>query len=157
MIILLECTPEIKNADNIPLSDIHQPNLKPYLIPYHRHPDILKLHYVDGGCELQKFVTKVVNVNEFKRGYTFYEFTNEVEDILEGQEVLLQDKEKTETWFRLDRPKVTAAAAEGLKLYGEGIARNNFGRYRVFIQSFKSDARYLPDDSYILYNHSDQV
>ena len=100
--------------------------------------------------ELREFIAEVLS-KEFKRGHTFYEFTDEVENILEGQAVLLQDKKNTEKWFQLDQPK-----ALGLKLYGEGRARSNFGeQYRVFIQSFGSGARHLPQGSSILYNHSD--
>ena len=104
--------------------------------------------------KLQDYITKVVSV-EFRRGHTYYEFTNEVENVLEGKEVLLQDKKKPNKWFRLDQEKVLAAGGLGL-YYGEGISYNNFGdRYRVFIQSFGSGARHLPGDSHILYNHSD--
>ena len=87
----------------------------------------------------------------------YYEFTNEVENILKGKQVLLQDRTKTEKWFQLDQAKVLADRR--LKLYGEGITRSSFGeQYRVFIQSFGSGARHLPGDSSILYNHSeDQV
>lgn len=90
----------------------------------------------------------------FRRGHTYYEFTNEVENILEGKQVLLQDRMQTTEWFKLDQSKVLADGR--LKLYGEGIARNSFReKYRVFIQSFGSGARYLPRDSYILYNRGD--
>ena len=44
---------------------------------------------------------------EFKRGHTYYEFTNDFENILEGKGVLLQEM-KTEKWFRLDQDKVLA-------------------------------------------------
>ena len=108
------------------------------------------------GCKLQEFIANTLCV-EFKRGHAYYEFTNEVENILEGKEVLLQDKRNTEKWFRLAPPEDIAAGR--LKLYGEGIARSSFGdQYRVFIQSFGSGARYLPYWSSILYNHAeDQV
>ena len=104
------------------------------------------------GCELRDFITEVIGL-EFRRGHTFYEFTKGVENILEGKEVLLQDRKNHKKWFRLDQQK--ALAVRDLKLYGEGIARNNFGeQYRVFIQSFGSGARHLPGDSIIYYNHS---
>ena len=104
---------------------------------------------VDRDCNLREFIIETLSI-EFKRGHTYYEFTNDVENILEGKEVLLQDKQNTKKWFRLAQPKILAA--KGLKLYGEGIARSNFGeQYRVFIQSFGSGARYLPRGSSILY------
>ena len=114
-----------------------------------------KLQY---DCELQEYITEVLNVDfGFRRGHTYYEFTNEKENILEGKEVLLQDKKNTEKWFRLAPPEEVSAG--GLKLYGEGIARSSFGdQYRVFIQSFGSGARHLQHGSIILYNISeDQV
>ena len=108
---------------------------------------------MDRDCALQEFITGTLSA-EFKKGHTYYEFTNEVENILEGKEVLLQDKKNTKKWFRLAPPeKVTVGR---LKLYGEGIARNYFGhQYRVFIQSFGSGTRYLPRGSSFLYNHCD--
>ena len=42
---------------------------------------------------------------EFKRGHTYYEFTNEVENIHEDKEVLLQGIKKPNKWFRLDQDK----------------------------------------------------
>ena len=90
----------------------------------------------------------------FQRGFTYYEFTNEVENILNGKEVLLQDRTNTTQWFKVDKAKVPPDRR--LKLYGEGIARSTFGeKYRVFIQSFGSGARHIPRGSWILYNHSD--
>ena len=94
--------------------------------------------------------------DEFRRGHSYFEFTNDMENILEGKEVLLQDIYTENNWFKLDQDKVLADRK--LKLYGEGIARSSFGKkYRVFIQSFGSGARHLPGDTYILYNHVDQV
>ena len=136
------------------MSDIHLHNpLKQYLTPYNL-PDTFKLHEVDGDCELREYIAETLaHIDEFKRGHTYYEFTNKIENILEGKEVLLQDKMKTEKWFRLDQPKVLAAGR--LELYGEGIDRNSFGeQYRVFIQSFGSGARHLPSGTNILCNHS---
>ena len=127
--------------------------MKQYLTPYHL-PTTLRLHKVRSDCELRQYLTKALSV-EFRRGHTYYEFTNEVENILEGKEVLLQDK-KTKKWFQLDQPEEVAAGK--LKLHGEGIARLIFGeRYTVFIQSFGSGTRHLPRGTYILYNHDDQV
>ena len=132
--------------------------LKSYLKPY-SVPATSILHKVDGDCDLRDFVTNSTGGSEsFRRGHTYYEFTNEVENILEGKEVLLQDKKNTEKWFQLAPPEEVAGGR--LKLYGEGIACNSFIRdqYRVFIQSFGSGARHLPKGSSILYNHSeDQV
>ena len=127
--------------------------LKPYLKPY-SVPATSRLQKVDGDCVLRDFITG--GSESFRRGHTYYEFTNEVENILEGKEVLLQDKKNTEKWFQLAPPEEVAGR---LKLYGEGIARSSFGdQYRVFIQSFGSGARHLPRGSWILYNHSeDQV
>ena len=132
-----------------------QNSLKQYLTPYNL-PDTLTLHYVDRDCQLREYITETLNIaNEFRRGHAYYEFTNKVENILEGKEVLLQDKKKTKEWFQLVQPKVLAGR---LKLYGEGIACSSFGeRYRVFIQSFGSGARHLPNGSNILYNHDDQI
>lgn len=108
---------------------------------------------MDRDCEVREFIRETLSVKEFKRGRTYYEFTNEVENVQEGKEVLLQHK-KTEKWFQLVQSEVLA---QGLKLYGEGIARTSFGdSYRVFIQSFGSGARHLPSDSWILYNYNDQ-
>lgn len=109
---------------------------------------------MDGDCNLRDFVTYIGE--SFRRGHTYYEFTNKVENILEGKEVLLQDKNNTEKWFRLAPPEKVARKR---RLYGEGIARKSFGdQYRVFIQSFGSGARHLPHGTSILYNHSeDQV
>ena len=115
----------------------------------------MKFHKVPSDCKLREYVTETLNAEHgFRRGHTYYEFTNEVENILEGKEVLLQDKEKNKEWFRLAPPE--KVADEWFKLYGEGIARSSFGeQYRVFIQSFGSGTRYLPKDSSILYNHGD--
>ena len=115
----------------------------------------MKLHEVPSDCQLREYITNVLSAKQgFRRGHTYYEFTNDIENILEGKEVLLQDIKKSDKWFRLDQDKVLAAG--GLGLCGEGIARNNFGdQYRVFIQSFGSGARHLPGDTHILYNHSD--
>ena len=112
---------------------------------------------MDKDRELREYVNKTLNVlNGFRRGHTYYEFTNEVENIAEGKEVLLQGKKNPKKWFKLVQPEVLAGR---LKLYGEGIVRSSFGdQYRVFIQSFGSGARHLPKGSSILYNHSnDQV
>ena len=108
---------------------------------------------MDRDRELREYVGKVLNVlNGFRRGHTYYEFTNEVENISEGKGVLLQDKKNPKKWFQLVQPEVLAGR---LKLYGEGIVRSRFGgQYRVFIQSFGSGARHLPKGSSILYNHS---
>lgn len=128
--------------------------LKQYLSPYSL-PTTSKEHELVGGdYGLREFITDTLSVGDFQRGHTYYEFTNEMENIHEGKEVLLQSKENSKKWFQLALPEQVAAG--GLKLYGEGIARSNFGdRYRVFIQSFGSGARLLPDGSSILYNHSD--
>ena len=130
------------------------PSLEQYLIPY-RLPDTLKLHNVPSDCELQEHITETLNVDHgFRRGHTYYEFTDVVENILEGKEVLLQDKKKPKKWFQLVQPRLLEA--EGLTLYGEGIARNHFGeKYKVFIQSFGSGTRHLPCGSSIYYNHSE--
>ena len=139
-----------------PLPDIHSQNpLKQYLISY-SVPTTSKLCIVDGDCNVRDFVTETLqHVSEFKRGNTFYEFTNEVENIPEGKKVLLQEKQNTcNKWFQLAPPEEIAAGR--LKLYGEGIARSSFGdQYRVFIQSFGSGARHLPCGSWILYDHGD--
>ena len=112
----------------------HNP-LKQYLTHY-SVPAISKLHVTDGNCDLRDFITETLPVSEFRRGHTYYEFTNEVENILEGKEVLLQDKQNAKKWFRLAPPEKVAAGR--LKLYGEGITRSAFGdRYRVFIQSLE--------------------
>ncbi len=113
---------------------------------------------MDGDCDLRDFATDIVVQNsKFRRGHTYYEFTNEVENILESKEVLLQDKNNTKKWFRLAPPEEVAAGK--LVLYGDGIARSSFGyQYRVFIQSFGSGARHLRRGSSILYFHGeDQV
>ena len=103
----------------------------------------------DLDYELREFITETLSV-EFRRGHAYYEFTNEVENILEGKEVLLQDKQNTNKWFRLVLPEKHDAGRS--KLYGEGITRSSFGKqYRVFIQSFGSGARHLPHGSSILY------
>ena len=139
------------------ISDL--PSLKQYLIPYQLHPT-LKLHKVpkncsNNNCQLREFVTNVLSSKHgFRRGHTYYEFINEIENILEGTEVLLQDKKNTEKWFRLAPPKEVAAGR--LKLNGEGVSRSSFGEnYNVFIQSFGSGTRYLPHGSNILYNHGE--
>ena len=141
----------------MPVSDsfrIRADPLKHYLIPYHL-PDMLRLHEVGSDCELRQYVSNTLSV-EFKRGHTYYEFTNEVENILEGKEVLLQDRKNSKKWFRLAPPE--KVAAEDIKLYGEGISRSTFGhKYSVFVQSFGSGTRHLRRDSCILYNHEDQV
>ena len=122
--------------------------LKPYILPV-----TLKQHKVGIDCELRQYITKTLSI-EFKRGHTYYEFTNDVENILEGTEVLLQDiKRKDTEWFRLILPQEVTDVK-----YGKGISRDYFGeQYRVFIQSFGSGARHLPRGSSILYNHGDQV
>ena len=89
------------------------------MVPYHLPPTIT-LHKVQRDCKLQQYITKVLSV-EFRRGHTYYEFTNEVENIPKGKEVILQDnKKKPATWFRLVQPEVLAA--ESKELYGNGIA-----------------------------------
>ena len=127
--------------------------MEQYLKPYNR-PATLSDHEVGNDCKLQEFITRTVNPdNGFRRGHAYYEFTNKVENILEGKEVLLQDKKKKNKWFRLDQAKVLAGR---LKFYGEEIALEWFGgQYRVFIQSFGSGGRHLPGNSSILYNHID--
>ena len=123
--------------------------MKQYLNPISL-PCTLKLHYIDRHCELQEYITNTLAF-EFRSGHAYYEFTNEVENIQESNDVLLlQDKEGTEKWFQLAQPKEVAAG--GLKLYGEGVAHSCFGeQYRVFIHSFGSGARHLPKGSSILY------
>ena len=128
--------------------------MKQYRTRYHL-PTTLRVHKVGNDCELRQYLTETLTV-ELKRGHTYYEFTNEVENIPEGKEVLLQDKTNTKQWFQLDQEKVLTAGK--LKLYGERIALESFGEeYKVFIQSFGSGTRHLPGGSYILYNHGDQV
>ena len=130
-------------------------SLKQFLLPCDISPT-LKLHKVLSDCQLREYVTinNLCPKYGFRRGHTYYEFTNEVENILEGKEVLLQEKENNKIWFRLAPPEEVAAGS--LKLYGEGITRSSFGdRYRVFIQSFGSGARHLPKGSSILCDHSD--
>ena len=129
-------------------------SLKRYLLPCDISPT-LKLHKVLSDCQLQEYVTinNLCPEHGFRRGHTYYEFTNEVENILEGKKVLLQDK-KSKEWFQLAPPEKVADG--NLKLYGEGIPRSSFGdHYSVFIQSFGSGARHLPLGSSILYDHSD--
>ena len=93
---------------------------------------------------------------DFKRGHTYYEFTNDIENILQGKQVLLQDKKNTMKWFQLVQPEETIVG--NIKFYGEGIMRSSFGEnYTVFIQSFGSGARHLPKGSRLLYNRDDQV
>ena len=146
-------------ATVLPIIDAH--SLKHYLLSYHL-PPTLKLYKIPRDCQLREYMTKtlphVVNKHGFRRGHTYYEFTNEIENILEGKKVLLQDKINTEKWFQLAPPSKEITAGR-LKLYGEGISRSSFGdQYRVFIQSFGSGARHLPSGSSFLYDHSeDQV
>ena len=115
---------------------------------------VRRQHEVKQDCEMREFITVIQKLDvEFRRGHTYYEFTNEIENIAERKEVLLQDK-KTKEWFQLAPPEEVVAV--GLKLYGEAITRSSFGdQYRVFIQSFGSGTRYLPSGSCILYNHSE--
>jgi hypothetical protein len=117
----------------------------------------LKLHKVLSDYQLREYTTKILCVKPwFRRGHTYYEFTNEVENILEGKEVLLQDKKNTQKWFRLAPPE--KVAARRLKLYGEGIARSSFGdQYRVFVQSFGSGARHLPGRSIVTGPHGSGI
>ena len=131
-------------------------SLKGCLEPY-TLPDTLKLHQVDVNSELREYITGKETLNtDFKRGHTYYEFTNEMENIMEGKEVLLQDKKDTKKWFRLLQPNKLPVDAP--RLFGEGIHRDRFGRrYKVYIQSFGSGHRHLPSGSSILYNHGDQV
>ncbi len=118
-----------------------------YLTPYNL-PSTLRVHKVGKDCELRQYLTKTLSA-EFKRGHTYYEFTNDIENILEGKEVLVQGEDKK--WFQLSEE--TAAV-----MYGRGISRDSFGdQYRVFVQSFGSGTRYLPKGSWILYNYEDQV
>ena len=132
--------------------------LKQYLKPISL-PDTLKQHGVERDCELREYITTILKA-EFKRGHTYYEFTNGIlENIQEGKDVLLQDKQNTDKWFGFKvQPEVLAE--KGLKLYGdsEWIPLKSFEhRYRVYIQSFGSGARHLPGGSSILYNDGDQV
>ena len=60
-----------------------------YLMPYNL-PTSLRVHKIGADCTLRQYVTKTLGV-EFKRGHTYYEFTNGVENILGGKEVLLQE------------------------------------------------------------------
>ena len=138
---------------------ILQNPLKQYLISYKLPGTFKLLKHVDRDCKLREYFIETLShiVHEFRRGHTYYEFTNKVEDILEGKEVLLQDKQNPEKWLRF-KNQPEDLAANGLNLYGEGIARSSFGeQYRVFIQSFGSGARFLPRHSSILYNRGDQV
>ena len=48
----------------------------------------MKLLKVRSGCKLREYITKTVGA---ERGHAYYEFTNET-NILEGKEVLLQEK-----------------------------------------------------------------
>jgi hypothetical protein len=115
----------------------------------------LRQYEIWSDCELRQYITETLSI-EFKRGHTYYEFTNKKENILEGTEVLLQNERNK--WFRLVQPKENAKR-DVKKFYGEGITGNSFGdQYRVFIQSFGSGTRYLPSGTSILYNKSkDQV
>ena len=116
-------------------------------------PTTLRLHKVRRDRKLREYITETINA-EFKRGHTYFEFTNEAENILEGTEVLLQDDK--EEWFRLIQPKEDDTG--DVKVYGVGITPTSFGKdCTVFIQSFGSGARHLPRGSKILYNHDDQV
>ena len=68
---------------------MHADSLKQYLTPYHL-PSILKMHKVPSDCKLREYVTDTLNVKHgFRRGHAYYEFTNEVENILEGKQGLL--------------------------------------------------------------------
>jgi hypothetical protein len=127
--------------------------LKQHLNPINLSGEKLEQHGVTRDCEMRKFILTDLKL-KFRRGHAYYEFVNEIENILEGKDVLLQDKKNTEKWFRLVPPEEVAAGR--LKLYGEAISRSSFGdQYTVFIQSFGSGARYLPHNSSILYNHSE--
>ena len=113
----------------------------------HGLPNNWKVHKVGADCELRQYITRTVGA-EFKRGHAYYEFTNDVENILEGKKVLQQDI-GTECFQEYQSDKTTAVN------YGRGISRNSFGENcKVFVQSFGSGARYLPEGSKILYNHS---
>lgn len=130
-------------------------SIEQYLTPFN-FPDTLIQHKVGSDCELREYLTNTLDV-ELRRGHTYYEFTNEVENILKGKKVLLQSKLDSEEWFELDQPEGFTAGRHN-EFYGEGIPRRRFGEhYNVFIQSFGSGARYLPKGSSILYNHGDQV
>ena len=143
-------------AITLPNVGSNRPSLKQYLIPY-QLPSTLKTHKIKNDCQLQEHIIQTLGSiikYGFRRGHTYYEFVNEKENILEGKEVLLQDKKNTEKWFRLAPPEQVSAG--GLKLYGEGIARSSFGdQYRVFIQSFGSGTRHLPRGSIILYDRGE--
>ena len=131
-------------------------SLKECLEPY-TLPDMLKHYQVKVNSELREYITGKETLNtDFKRGHAYYEFTYEMENILEGKEVLLQDRKDTKKWFRLLQPKELPVHTP--RLFGEGIHRDRFGRrYKVYIQSFGSGHRHLPSGSSILYNHGDQV
>lgn len=114
----------------------------------------MELHQVSADCELRDYIITGTKT-EFKRGHTYYEFTNEMENILEGKKVLLQAT-NTKKWFCLLQPEELPADAPNF--FGEGIPRNRFGgQYKVYIQSFGSGGRHLPGGTTILYNHGDQV
>ena len=134
---------------------MHNDPLKEYLKSFDR-PDTLKYHKVEKNCQLREYITKILKA-DFKRGRTYYKFKNDIENILEGKAILLQDHYDDEKWFEF-KVKPEDLAAEGLTLYGKGIFSSNFGkRYNMFIQSFGSGTRHLPGGSGILYNHDTQV
>lgn len=131
-------------ATTLKISDV--PPLKQYLIRY-QLPPTLKLHKIQSDCQLREYITNtlghIINKRGFRRGHIYYEFVNEKENILEGKEVLLQDKQNAGKWFQLAPPEEVAAGR--LKFYGKRIARSSFeDQYRVFIQSFGSGAQHLP-------------
>ena len=125
-----------------------------YLMQTNLHVD-LELHEVKQDCEMREYITTKLNC-EFRRGHTYYEFTNKTENILEGKNVLLQDR-NSKKWFSLFKPE-DIAVNDRKSYYGEGISLKTFGkRYKVFIQSFGSGARQLPSGSWILYDRGHQV
>lgn len=125
-----------------------------YLKQTSLHSD-LKVYKVEKNCEMREYITTKFNC-EFRRGHTYYEFTNKTENILEGKKVLLQDR-NSKKWFSLVKPE-DIAANDRKSYYGEGISLKTFGkRYKVFIQSFGSGARQLPSGSWILYDCGHQV
>jgi hypothetical protein len=72
--------------------------LKSYLIPY-TVPTTSKLHKMTGDCNLRDFIIDVNSQSGFRRGHTYYEFTNEVENILEAKRYYYKTKRTPRNGF----------------------------------------------------------
>ena len=120
---------------------------------------------IEKDCKLREAIE--YHSKLFKQGHTYYEFTHKKENVSVDKELIFFNEVRESRLMlymhhqslRLEHKPMQDTCEyftsklphDKLSLYGEGVRKPDYGKYKVFVQSTGSGARHLPAGSFLLY------